>query len=476
MKKNTMNHGLAEAVSSYMARHALLRGVRRLGLAISGGADSVALLHVLLPLCRQSGITPHVLHLNHGLRGKASDADQNFVKTLAARNGLPCTVGRAALADARAMDGTGKLSLEMRSRAARLAFFHRSVRDLCLDAIATAHHADDVAENLLLRLARGAGMTGLSGLRPRSVLRAPDAPPLTIIRPLLGSTRAELRAWLRGQRHAWREDASNRDISIPRNHVRRIVLPWLEKNWQPALRRQLSRSADILRAEDEYLDAMAETALTDIVGPRGALRRTKLLRLPLALQRRAVRLWLGHQGVAGDAAGFAAVAGILDRLDKGASPKPAALQARKKSSHRQHHAVPVQAMPLAIPGAVSLAGSVRITARLARGITRKQGSVGSLPAACSLDPSVLAGPPLVVRYRRPGDRISPLGMNGSRKIQDILVDAKVPAETRDRIPLLVQGDEVIWLPGYRVARAHAVRNPAASNVQVRFAGMRRPAT
>lgn len=457
---------LPEAVLTQMTAQKMLRGVRRMGLAVSGGADSVALVHLLLPICRTMGIQVQVLHLNHGLRGRASDADQRFVQKLAEAYGAACTIDRAPPrvkkttpnADAEKVTQ----SLEMWARTARLAFFRRCAAELQLDVIATAHHADDVAETLLLRLARGAGMAGLAGIKPRSVLRASNAaPPLTLIRPLLACTRTELRAWLNHHGYVWREDSSNRDTAISRNHLRQVVLPWLEKHWLAALRRQLLRSAEILRAEDEWLNTQAETALAAITGPRGTLRRTALTRLPLALQRRAVRLWLIAQGRSGDAVGFDAVAQFLQY-------GPPRKQAPKIKPKRPLSNTPV-ALP--VPGSIIVAG-MRVSTQLAPGIVRRTGPIGCLPAACSLNPAALAGRPLELRGRHPGDRIAPLGLNGSRKVQDILIDAKVPATIRDTIPLLVCGHEIVWLPGYRVARAFAVRDHDAPAVQVRFAALR----
>jgi tRNA(Ile)-lysidine synthase len=456
---------LPTRIAAQVAKQKLLHGVKRLGLAVSGGADSLALLHLMLPICQAADVDVHVLHLNHKLRGRASDADQRFVEGMARAYGVGCVAARAA---PRALPGAadrrnGNPSLEMWARATRLAFFRQCVTELRLDAIATAHHADDVAETLMLRLARGAGMAGLAGIRPRSVLRATDAGTLVFIRPLLACTRSQLRAWLRRHGRTWREDASNRDLTIPRNRLRQVVLPWLEKKWQPALRLQLARSAEILRAEDDWLNTQAEAALMTVTGPRGALRRAALMRLPLALQRRVARLWLMAKGCQGDDIGFDAVTQILEHALK------------KGSGHRvQGSGFRVQGSggTVAIPGSTILAG-VRVTVRLAPGIVRQAGPIGRLPAACSISPAALAGRRLELRFRRPGDRMAPLGMQGSRKVQDILVDAKVPAAARDKVPLLVCGDEIVWLPGYRVARTFAVRDADAPAIQVRFAPVRR---
>jgi len=156
----------------------------------------------------------------------------------------------------------------MRARTARQAFFRVAARQERLDAIATGHTADDVAETLLLRLARGSGATGLSGLRPCHTVAG-----VNYVRPLLGCTHEELRVWLRRKRQAWREDASNRNERIPRNRLRHTVLPWLERRWSPSIRAMLAQSAAILRDEDALLDEMARKELSRL-SPRSTVRRS----------------------------------------------------------------------------------------------------------------------------------------------------------------------------------------------------------
>jgi len=476
------------------ATDSLLAGIRRLGIAVSGGSDSVALLRLVLPLCQARGIAPVVLHLNHGLRGAASAADARFVARLAQRLSVPCRMAVAQIPDARARVADD-FSLEMAARQARQSFFRHVATEERLDAIATGHTADDVAETLLLRLARGSGATGLSGLRPRSTVAG-----VLFVRPLLDLGHAELRAWLRHTRQTWREDRSNRDQTIPRNHVRHAVLPWLERHWQPALRSMLAQSAAILRDEDALLDDLARRALRQAravqldrptVGPSDRravqppdgptsrpLDRRRLAALPPALQRRVVRLWLLDAGHA-DAAGWTEVERLLacvgDAHDWQIS-LPGKLLARGSngvlsiSRPQQRNLADVvaeAAMPLHVPGRVGVAG-ITITARQARGIERTTGPVGCLPSACSLDASALRGQTLRVRTRRPGDRIQPLGLVGSKSIQDLFVDAKVPAARRDALPLLLVDDTVVWVPGYRVAAAYAVREPDAPSVRVRM--------
>ncbi len=451
-------------VAAFVRHERLLRGVRRLGLAVSGGADSVALFHLLLPLCRSAGVRPFVLHLNHGLRAEAA-AEADFVRALAEAAGVPF---RSAQADLASCPHAGE-SLEMAARAARQAFFASCCRADRLDAIATGHHADDVAETLLLRLFRGAGAAGLSGLRAS----APAAPewahaagrPYRLIRPLLTHSRAALRAWLEQSARTWLEDGSNRCCEIPRNRLRHLLLPRLEQEAGAPLRANLCRTADLLRADDALLDTLAERRLRTVApGLRLDLRR--LNRQPEALRRRLLRLWLFRQGLA--EAGFERVR-QLSELCRSSAPggrlqlAPGRFAAREGDVLelvRAARAAPAPQDVLPACGTLVWDG-LEIASEPGAGIRSEANGVGTYPAACSLDAAALEGRPVRVRARRPGDRIAPTGLRGSKKLQDLFVDAKIPSARRAHIPVFTVGDDVAWIPGYRVARAYAVRTPEA---------------
>ena len=210
---------------------------RRIGLAVSGGADSVALLALMAGLQATHGFDAVVLHVDHGLRPDSAD-DARFVKSLAAACGLPFHALRTRVRRRRGE------SLEMAARRVRLSFFARMTSSLKLDAIATGHHADDVAETFLLRLARGSGPDGLAGLKPVS-----HVDDVTFIRPLLNLRDADLRRFLRERGLAWREDSTNADTSIPRNKVRHVILPFLREHLDPRITEHICKSAAILRGD-----------------------------------------------------------------------------------------------------------------------------------------------------------------------------------------------------------------------------------
>ena len=451
---------VAETVLRDVRRHNLLRGVERLGLAVSGGADSVALFHLLLPLCREAGVAATILHLNHGLRAESAE-EARFVNGLALAASVPFVSENANLA-ARTSDGS---SLEMAARAARLAFFGRCCAECGLDAIATGHQADDVAETVLLRLARGAGAAGLSGLRPVTRLSGS----LVLLRPLLSVSGSALRCWLTQRNLAWREDTTNRDSAIPRNFVRNTLLPQLERTWCPDLRERLCQSAEALREDDALLESLARQA-GETVCPDGSLDVAPLRQQPLALQRRILRQWLFKRELA-EAAGLASVLALLERCQSAGDWQHqlsgnmfAVCHSGQLRLVRPDAPAPIETI-VTIPGTHRW-GALEIVTERSRGVCASASGVGAYPAVCSLSAAALEGQPLRARSRLPGDRISPTGLSGSKKIQDLFVDAKIPEDRRDQIPLFVSGGEVVWVPGYRVARSFAVPSADAPSIRV----------
>ena len=460
-----MNHmSLQAQVASFVEGKGLFNGVSRLGLAVSGGSDSISLLHLVAPLCREAGIVPVVLNFDHAIPDEHSDVDAAFVRDEAARLEIEFY---GEVADG-ILAGGGK-SLEMAAREARQAFYRRAADRFALDAIATGHQANDVAETLLLRLLRGAGAAGLAGLKPRSVL-PPLAPhgakPLIIIRPLLEIHREELREWLNERGIGWCDDPSNANEAIQRNEVRHSILPALARrgNGLADTVNQLARSADILREEDGYLDGVAAAWFAETMStpkgddlPLGQLMSEQ----PLAICRRVARLWLiTHLG--GADAGFASVESVLALTDGDVATLPGGCRVKRMTGmvgvvpDDVKAAVPPET-PLAVPGVLHW-GRFTVSASFGGSVERSRQRLGNWPVACTLSAQLLAGKTLSVRGRKPGDRMSPYGLEGTRKLQDIFTDAKVPEAERDSYPIIVCGDEIVWLPGYRISAPYAVRD------------------
>ena len=453
--------GLEARVSRFVAEKGLFDGVRHLGLAVSGGSDSMSLLHLLAPICREAGIVPVVLNFDHAIPGEHSDIDAVFVRDETARLGLQFF---GEVADG-IVPGGGK-SLEMAAREARQAFYRRAADRFGLDAVATGHQADDVAETLLLRLMRGAGAAGLAGLRPRSVL-TPQSPcggkPLAFVRPLLEIRREELREWLVARGLGWCEDPSNANEAIQRNEVRHSILPALARRGSGLAEtvRQLARSADILREEDACLDDVASAWLAAALPGGGDLPLASLAEQPLAIRRRVVRLWLLPR-FGGEASGFSSVEAVLGLADGDAATLPGGWRVKRTAGvlgvvHGAGGCAAPSETAISVPGETQW-GRYTVSASFGGSVERSRQRLGQWPASCTLSARLLSGKPLFVRGRRHGDHMAPYGLGGSRKLQDIFTDAKVPEEERDAYPVVVCGDEIVWLPGYRIAAPYAVRD------------------
>jgi tRNA(Ile)-lysidine synthase len=330
-------------LEQYLRRHRLLRTGERVGVAVSGGADSVALLRALAELAPELGLVLFVLHLNHQLRGTDSLADQDFVAALAAQLSLHPVLESCEVAALAAQHG---LSLEAAGRRARYDFFQRAAAEHRLDCVATAHTRDDQAETVLLRLLRGTGTSGLAGIHrscdlqsvndqpsvsdqpgvcdrsiaPRCVPDAdPPSPAARLIRPLLATSRQQIERYLLSVNQPFRHDASNLDPRFLRNRVRAELLPWLERDYNPQLRQALCETAEVAAAENAFL----EDLVTVILGERAETQPEEApttiaeqgIELPLfqaqpvALQRRILRRLCQPHGLALD---FAQLEGLRD--------------------------------------------------------------------------------------------------------------------------------------------------------------------
>ena len=439
---------MQERVRATIVTHRMLTPGDRVIVAVSGGPDSVALLHLLHRLAPEWAAGLHVFHMEHGLRGEASRADAAYVRELAEQLGLPCTVFSLQPGVLKHQSG----SLQANARAAR----HSAIEQLALETganrVAVGHHRDDQAETFLLRLLRGAGARGLGSMAPVRSLGG-----LAYIRPLLELSRAEIEAYCTAHSLAPRQDKSNMQPDYLRNRIRLDLLPKLALEYNPAIARNLAQTASLLRAEDDFLDALAAEGLDRcrLPGADVTLATRVLLREPAVLARRVIRL--AARAVAGEAFDLGAepVARVLDAAARTAGTHELDLPGGLKATFMYGSCRFTMAVDSA-PPACSTEWPVLLKGRTELpelGLAVEAGGPGhpSGPWEASFDPEALPGS-LAVRLRQPGDRIWPTGMEGSKKLQDILVDAKVPRWQRDRVPLLTAGDQVLWVIGYRLDR------------------------
>ena len=440
----------ARALRTIQAHAMVARGGRVL-VALSGGADSVAMLHLLRELETSGDVSiAGVAHFNHSLRA-AADEDEAFCRDLAASLQLRF---EAARGDVRALANAERRSLEDAARHARYAYLETAAERLGADVIAIGHTRDDQAETFLLRLLRGAGPRGLAGIRPKSG---------RVIRPLIEIARDELRAYIAEHEFVFREDESNTDVTIPRNKVRHELLPVL-RNFLPGVTDVLAREADIAREDEDFLSRAAIDLVPGIVlrSTHGiTLEADPLRALHPALGSRIVRMAL-EQVAPGHFFGRDHIRAVLalaaDPSSTGGSAVCVpALHVRRcgerlvlESAAEESAVRPFETsfrVPLSIPGEVSLPGWTVSASSASTG-----GGVEFGRASVAV-PANVVKLPLAVRSRRPGDKFRPLGMHGhGRKLQDFLVDRKVPRKERDTLPLVVDSDDrIVWVVGQSVA-------------------------
>ena len=463
---------LASKVLEGIRRHALLRDGGRVLVALSGGADSVALLFLLRELEEAGALTVSgVAHLNHQLRGADSDADEAFCRALAGRLGLQAVVEREDVATVARRE---KRSIEDAARSVRYAFLERAAASAGADAIAVGHTLEDQAETFLLRLLRGAGTRGLAAIHPKAG---------RIIRPLIDVERAGLRAWLADRGESFREDASNADVAFARNRVRHELIPLLQSRFSAAVTNVLAREAELARQDEEFLAAEAIKLAARIVLPDVAgvtIDADELGRAPRALSSRVAHAVLqrfaGTKSIhfehverllaltAGQAISLPGQWAVRVRNEIRLRPDgPQSRRSRAEGAAKAGEGGNSFAFSLSIPGEVALAHGFAVGAELLPGPAepdrrpRKWAArgteVGVAASAVQL--------PLGVRSRRPGDRFRPLGAPGKRKLQDFLVDRKVARNERDTVPLVVDGrDRIVWVVGHTVAEDFRVTDPS----------------
>jgi tRNA(Ile)-lysidine synthase len=293
---------------------------RRWLIGVSGGRDSVALLHLLVERGYRELV---VCHLDHGLRGRAGGDDARFVARLAARLKLKCVSERV---DVAGLAAAGRISIETAAREARGDFFRRTARRERVRGLILAHHADDQVETFLFHLLRGAGPVGLAAMRPASMRGT-----LSVYRPLLGVWRREIDEWLTERRIRWREDATNKDEAHTRNRIRRLIIPALTKTLGREVKPAIWRAAELLGAEEEWIASIIAPEISEM---EAEPRVEELRDEPVAKQRRLLRTWLERGGITAEFAEIEAIRSLL-HPDKQGRPAKVNL-ARDRHARRRN--------------------------------------------------------------------------------------------------------------------------------------------
>jgi tRNA(Ile)-lysidine synthase len=448
-------HDVAAALRQATALTKLDIQKERLVVGVSGGADSLALLDALARLLPVDQLV--VAHLDHGLR-PSSAAEAEAVRGMAVARGLASHIERIDVAgQARA----GGLSLEEAGRAARYDFFARVARAEGARVIAVGHHVDDQVETILMHLLRGAGPGGLRGMPVAGPL--PGQPGLWLLRPLLAVDRATIEAYGRENDLAPIADASNADTTFTRNRLRHELLPLLEQ-YNPQVRERLRTMAATLAAEDDLLAGLEDEAWRAIAAGSGSgwvrLRRDAWRAQPLALRRRLLRRAYVAIRPGVKELGFAALEAARRVAEEGTTGARAALPggialrvgygALLVSTGEPPAAYPqlagTEPISLPTPGAGALANGWRLVATpvTAVDLPAIRAAAGPWTATVALDENAA----LVVRPRRPGERIRPLGLGGSASLKKVMIDRKIPAAARARWPLVATAEHPVWLVGH----------------------------
>jgi len=428
--------------------------------AVSGGPDSVALLHILFGVRDEFGLRLHVAHLNHMLRGEQGARDARFVTELATRLHLPCTCEER---DVRAFQKrSANSSLEDAARQVRYQFLNETADRAGATRIALGHMADDQAETVLLHLVRGTGLSGLRGMLP---VRG------RIIRPLLLVRRDEITAFLEAEGIAYCTDETNVERQFARNKIRQDVIPLLQREFNPRVVDSIVRSAQVVRSAELWAQIELARSFDRLVLERDETRlrfsAKALMDSPMMLRRLAIRRAIRECSALTLNLGLAHVEATeaLLFLDsrRGRISLPEGLVAERDGGHLEIRRESVKktdekwSFTVEIPGTYRIPGSDQsITFEILSERGDSSGPPQTESQEAFLDWGRVTGD-LVIRNRRPGDRFHPLGAPGSRKLKDFFIDIKVPQPDRDRVPLLVDDEGVICVLEYVIAERVRVR-------------------
>ncbi len=433
----------------FIRENDLLTPGDRVFVAVSGGVDSVVLLHALISLRQRWQLELQVLHLNHGIRGTESDADENFVRSLAESLDLEYYIRRENVPVLRYRE---KMGLEEAARVARYRFYEQALQETHFDKVALGHQKNDQAETILENLFRGAGFAGLRGM---PVKRGP------FIRPLLWVERAEIRRYAEEQGLSFREDASNVDLRFRRNRIRHELLPYLQEHFNSKIVKTLNHLSEVAAETEQFLAVQAKLALEKCLLARNS---TKII-LDIhrfsnyfnIVQKYIFKDLLLQMGAKESDLTFGKYDALL-KLVRGS-------QKGRRVTITEHLDVLLDHAGLVIEkrqpkATISLNVSIGREVYLPELGVRFQMKRSPKPEKSDLsqkdsnqewvDFNSLAGKRLKIRTWRPGDKFIPLGMKGFKKISDFLTDEKIPLHRRDRVLILTADGQIVWVVGFRL--------------------------
>jgi tRNA(Ile)-lysidine synthase len=466
---------LFQTVENTITTYGMLKPEHSVVIGVSGGPDSVALLHILLELAPRLSLRLGVAHLNHCLRRNDSDKDAQFVETLARKFDLPCYIHKK---DVRNYQIKNRLSLEEAARSVRYEFLNNIAKTKGYNRIAIGHHSDDNAELVLMNLFRGSGTLGLSGIPP---VRGDK-----IIRPLIQVGRSELVEFLDQNNLKYVSDASNKDTRYLRNRVRHNLIPLLKTDYNPKISEILNRLSSIIKSEEEWLEDMVcpffEKAVLHTQEDHIILFIQMVNRYPEALQRRIIRMAI--QKIKGNLRRirFVNIDSVIDLLRKvsayGNIDLPDRIRIQKNRDKlyifKEKNALHDLAFKSDPSGTIifeykieklesvfikEIQAHIRFTEMGIENVPdyRNTGQYTNF-----FDKDILRFP-MVLRNVRPGDTFKPLGVGGTQKVKKFFIDKKVPRNERIKCPILLSGGKIVWVIGHRIDESVRVR-PSTRNV------------
>jgi tRNA(Ile)-lysidine synthase len=425
---------------------------------VSGGPDSVALLHGLSMLSQQLEIEVFAAHLDHMIRGEESREDARFVENLCQTLGIYCI---KEMVDVPKYTEISGLSTEEAARVVRYEFFNRAAASVGAFKVALGHNLDDQAETVMMRVIRGTGLKGLGGIEPVRDKR--------FIRPLIEVSRNEIETYLHQNGIEYRTDSTNLKPDYRRNSIRLKLLPFIEREYNPNIKRVVANMSEVLRWDIDFIENAADTAYNEAImkSEHGSviIALDSVLKAPLAISTRMVRKACG-QAIGGlkdiELVHIKQILNFARSRGTGRMTQlPHGLSIRKQGcclifSKATKQPVGDFEYTLSIPGSVVVYESgVRISADV---IVTSEKDQKTPPGVLReyIDFGKISTSKLLVRNRRPGDRFSPLGLNGYKKLKDFLIDLKVPVDERDKIPLVTDGENILWVVGYRISDIHRI--------------------
>lgn len=453
-------------VREEIRRNRMLSGGETVVAAVSGGADSVVMLHLLWRMSKEYRLRIVVAHLDHGLRGRESRRDFLFVEALVKSLGLPFEGGRLKPGELKGVPG----SPQEAAREKRYEFLERAAARHGAGKTALGHTLDDQAETVLMRLLKGSSLSGLAGIPAKRG---------RYIRPLLEISRKEIEEYASAEGLKYVTDSSNLERKYLRNRLRLDLIPELQREYNPNIIETLSRTAAHLRADDEFMEKAAERAFRSICVERRpasvTLDRKKLLRAHGSIIARVFFLAVRRLGREGIELGSAHVEAFTE-LARGPRPNatislPGGIRAGRAydrvvvTGEAALEAAEFEAI-LNVPGRTVIEGIGEFRAAVADASTR--GLEGDGNTAWFDYKALKTAGPLVIRQARPGDRFVPFGMKGRRKLKDLFIDLKVPPLERRRTPVVLAGVDIIWLAGLRRSGLFRVEEGARKALRVEF--------